>query len=250
MPIIGKLVKMYRAQGIDICTGLPSHEFGSFAPFTRFIKDGRDITEGLGIAMQEVYLLEHMLSAYHPRHAIIIGNSQGWSTLAISLLLPDSRVVAIDSGDCENSLAGLELTNRMAALAGLDKLRAVRGVSPQDVVAIVDSELGGRVDFAFIDGLHRNDQIVLDFQAISRRAAKNAVYLFHDVHSWNLHDGIARIEALSGYTARTLRGTPSGMAVLYDEAQHPELQEAVAAFAPTPEAFAVGVSMPHFLQDK
>jgi predicted O-methyltransferase YrrM len=240
MPILGKLVKMYRAEGIDICTGL-SCDFENlpFAPFTRFIKNGQNITDGLGIAMQEIYLLEHIFSSYHPRHIIIIGNSQGWSTLAISLILPESRVVAIDCGSSENSLQGLDLTNRIATLAGLGKLRAVKGVSPQDVGAIVDSELGGRVDFAFIDGDHTNDQIVLDFQAVSPTAAKDAVYLFHDVHCFNLYDGIARIEALAGRTAQILTSTPSGMALLYDSTQHPELKEAVTAFAPTLEARAV-----------
>jgi predicted O-methyltransferase YrrM len=243
VPIIGKLVEMYRTQGIDICTGLGSYEFdglpSSAAPFTWFFKNDRNITSGLGIAMQEIYLLEHILSAYQPRNVLIIGNSQGWSTLATALLLPHSRVVAIDAGFDESSLQGLDLTNRMAALGGLDKLRAVKGVSPQDVAAIVDSTLDGRVDFAFIDGTHTNEQIVLDFQAVSMKAATDAVYLFHDVHSFNLYNGIARIEAVAGHAARTLAATPSGMALLYDPVQHPELREAVAAFAPTPELRAL-----------
>jgi predicted O-methyltransferase YrrM len=241
MPIIGKLAKMYRAEGIDICTGLGSHEFDDlpWAPFTRFIKDGHSVTGGLGIAMQEIYLLEHIFSAYQPRNVLIIGNSQGWSTLATSLLLPDSRVVAIDAGFDENSLQGLEQTNRMAALAGLKKLRAVKGISPRDVPAIVDAELGGRVDFAFIDGGHNNEQVVLDFQAVSPKAAKDAIYLFHDVRLFYLYDGIARIEALTGRAAQPLPATPSGMVLLYDPAQHPDLSEVVTVFAPTPEARAL-----------
>lgn len=241
MPIVGKLVEMYRAQGIEICTGLTSHDFDDlpWAPFTRFIRNGRSLTEGLGIAMQEIYLLEHILSVYQPRNVLIIGNSQGWSTLAISLLLPDSRVVAMDAGFDENSLHGLDLTNRMAALAGLDRSRAVKGVSPRDVEAVVDLELGGSVDFAFIDGLHTNEQIVLDFQGVSRKAAENAVYLFHDVHLFDLYEGLRRVEGLAGRTARVLRATPSGMALLYEAAQHPELRDVVAAFAPTLEARAL-----------
>jgi predicted O-methyltransferase YrrM len=189
--------------------------------------------------MQEIYFLENMLSVYQPPHVLIIGNSQGWSTLAISLLLPNSRVVAIDGGFDENSLDGLDLTNRMAALAGLDRLRAIKGTSPQDVAAIVDSELGGCVDFAFIDGLHSNEQIVFDYQGISPKAAEDAVYLFHDVRFANLYDGIRHIESLAGHAAQALPATPSGMMLLYDPAQHPKLRQAVAAFAPTPEARAL-----------
>src|ERR1700678_3533115 len=112
MPIIGKLVEMYRAEGIDICTGLGPVDFDDLpaAPFTRFIKNGCSMTEGFGIALQEVYLLESVLSAYQPGNVLIIGNSLGWSTLALSLLLPNSRVVAIDAGFDENSLFGIDLT--------------------------------------------------------------------------------------------------------------------------------------------
>ena len=238
MPIIGKLVEMYRAQGIDICTGLASHDFNDLptAPFTRFYKNGRSMTDGLGVAMQEIYLLENLLRVYQPRHVLIIGNSLGWSTLAMSLLLPESRIVAMDTGLDETSRYGPGLTNRMAACAGLQNLRAVQGVSPQDVAAVVDSELDGRVDFAFIDGLHTNEQVVLDFQAIALKAAKEAVYLFHDVHLLILYDGIRRIEQLAGRKAQSLRATPSGMMLLYDPAQQPGLAEAMAVFSPPPEA--------------
>jgi predicted O-methyltransferase YrrM len=241
MPIIGKLVEMYRAQGIDICTGLRSYDFYDLptAPFTRFIENGRSITNDLGIAMQEIYLLENVFAVYRPRHALIIGNSLGWSALAIGLLLPDSRVVAMDAGFDENSLHGLALTNRMADLAGLNKLRAVKGVSPGDVAAVVDAGLDGRVDFAFIDATHTNEQIVLDFEAASRKAAEDAVYLFHDVHLFGLYDGIKRIESLAGRAVQSLRATPSGMVLLYDPRQHPGLTEAIAAFAPAPEARAL-----------
>jgi predicted O-methyltransferase YrrM len=240
MPIIGKLVELYRAQEIEICTGLGSHDFGDLpsAPFTRFIKDGRSMTNGLGIAMQEIYLLENLFSNYKPDHVLIIGNSLGWSTLAIGLLLPESRVIAMDAGFDENTLHGLDLTNRMAAQAGLSKLRAVKGISPQDVATIVKTGLDGRVDFAFIDGLHTNEQIFLDFQAVAPLAAKDAVFLFHDVHCFSLYDGLARIEAQAGRKAQSLRATPSGMAVLYDPAQHPELTNDIAAFAPTSVSLA------------
>jgi hypothetical protein len=127
----------------------------------------------------------------------------------------------------------------LAALAGLNKLRAVKGISPQDVPTIVDAELGGHVDFAFFDGGHNNKQIVLDFQAVWSKAARGAVYLFHDVRLFHLYDGIARIETLVGHAAVPLSATPSGMVLLHDPAQHPQLTEIVSVFAPTPEARAL-----------
>ena len=96
---------------------------------------------------------------------VVIGNALGWSTLALAALLPESRVVALDAGFDRNSLEGLALTNRIAAAAGWNA-RAVKGVSPGDVAGVVKAELGGPVDFAFIDGLHTNAQIVLDHAAV------------------------------------------------------------------------------------
>jgi len=239
MPIIGTLTELYRAQGIEISTGLPPHRYGGFtgAVFTWYFKDGKNLTNGLGIAMQEVYLLEHLLAAYRPRRALVIGNSLGWSTLAIAALLNGGRVVALDAGTDENSLYGIELTNRIAALGALPA-HVVKGVSPQDVSGVVDRELGGPLDFIFIDGMHTSAQIVLDYRAAREKAAPDAVYLFHDVHEFGLEPGLAEIERLSGLKARMLWATPSGMALLYDPARHPGLADVSAAFAPSPRAIA------------
>ena len=239
MPIIGTLTELYRAQGIEISTGLPPHRYDGYvgATFTWYFKDGKSLTNGLGIAMQEVYLLEHLLAAYRPKRALVIGNALGWSTLAIAALLGDGRVVALDAGTDENSLYGIDLTNRIAA-AGKLPARAVKGVSPQDVASVVDRELGGPVDFAFIDGMHTSAQIALDYQAVRAKAAPGAVYLFHDVCEFGLEPGLAEIEKLSGLKARMLWATPSGMALLCDPARHPGLMDVAAAFAPPPRAIA------------
>jgi hypothetical protein len=156
----------------------------------------------------------------------------------MGLLLPGSRIVAMDSGLDQNSVYGIELTNRIAAAAGLPA-RAVRGTSQQDVAAVTDRELGGPVDFAFIDGLHTNAQVVLDYEAVQQRAAADAVVLFHDVHAFNLHEGLARIERMAGRAARPLTCTPSGMALLYDPRRNPALDSAIAAFAPAEPVLAV-----------
>lgn len=240
MPIIAELVELYRSEGVAISTGLPPHRFGGYggAPFTWFLKDGQSLTNGLGIAMQEVYLLEHLLAAFQPRRALVIGNAFGWSTLAIAALLKGGQVVAIDSGSDRNSLAGLELTNRLAARGKLPA-KVVKGTSPGDVATIVDTTLGGPVDFAFIDGLHTSAQVVLDYTAVRAKAAADAVYLFHDVQEFGLGAGIAEIERLAGMKATMLAATQSGMATLFDPARHSGLARAAAAFTPPESALQV-----------
>jgi hypothetical protein len=232
MPILTSLFDAYRREGIEICAGLPPPHFKNAAAvnFTWFLKDGRSLTTELGIALQEIYFLENFFAVFKPSNIVIIGNSMGWSTIAISLLLPASKVIAIDSG--VGGSLGFPITSSIAEREHLNA-RVVKGTSPQDVSAIVDAELGGRVDFAFIDGLHTNEQIVLDFKALKAKADERSIYLCHDVHSFNLYDGIATIEQCSGWTARLLRSTPSGMAIICDWQFHAELGDTVAPFAPS-----------------
>jgi hypothetical protein len=53
------------------------------------------------------------------------------------------------------------------------------------------------------------------------------------VHFYNLYPGVRRIEPLAGLGVQILSAAPSGMALLYDPARHPELGDVVAAFAPS-----------------
>jgi predicted O-methyltransferase YrrM len=233
------LFELYQRRGYALASGLnPLHWHGlAEAPFTNLIKDGASWTNGLGIALQEVYLLETLGAAYHPRRILVIGNSFGWSALAIALANPQAQIVAIDAGFDKNSLAGLELTNAIATEEGL-RLRAVKAVSPGDIKQVA-REFDGPIDFAFIDGNHTNEQIVLDWRAVREVAAPDAVYLFHDVHAWKLHDGIERIRRESGLAIELLFATPSGMALGYPPSQKPALAPALSVFAPGPEAIAV-----------
>src|SRR5215813_4352656 len=160
------------------------------APFTWFTRNGKSCTDGLGIALQELFFLECLFQDYSPEGLFIIGNSFGWSTLAIALLNPRSKVVAIDAGFGRNTLAGLDLTNQIARAAGLNVV-AVRAISPQDIPSVFAAHFGAPPEFAFIDGLHTNEQVVLDFRAVKAVAAPNPVFLFHDVHEHNLNRGLA-----------------------------------------------------------
>lgn len=240
MPIIGELTEFYREEGIDVCAGLaPNHADGlPWAQFTWYCRNGTKITEHLGIALQEVYFLEHVLAAYAASRALVIGNSMGWCTLALGLLMPHGKVVAMDIASNEVMREGLALTNRIALRHCLP-VRAVQGSSPQDVAAVVDAELGGSIDLAFIDGLHTNEQVVRDYVAVCAKAAPNAVFLFHDVAFCDLHAGMSEIGRLAGRMPKLLLGTPSGIAILFDEKAHPALARVVAAFAPPETAIKV-----------
>ena len=240
MPIIRRLTALYERRGIEISTGLSPCHFDNLAlaNFTLFIKDGRSMTNGFGIAMQEIYFLECLFERFRPRRIFAIGNSTGWSSFALALINPQARVVAIDAGFDRNSLAGIEFTNKVAAEEGFD-LRAVQAVSPQDVAAVVGEHMAAPVEFAFIDGYHTSEQVVLDFAAIEAHADPGCVYLFHDVHDFALNAGIEEIARRSSFAAHLLLGTPSGMAIVYDPARHPTLAEDLAPFHARPSALAI-----------
>src|SRR5580700_4996296 len=117
MPIIARLAALYERRGIRIATGLNPSHFGDFpyAPFTWFIKGGESLTEGLGISLQEIYFLECLFARFHPRSLFVIGNSLGWSTLALALANPAARVLAIDAGLDRLAREGIRFTNAVAA---------------------------------------------------------------------------------------------------------------------------------------
>jgi len=240
MSVIPRLFEMYRAEGIDVVSGLnPSHWIGlRAAPFTWFLRDGRSCTTGLGIALQEMLFFECLFDSYKPARLFIIGNSFGWSTVALSLFNPQSQVVAMDAGmDC-NSTEGLQGTNKIARKAGLN-VEAVQGVSPQDVGTVLAKHFSAPPDFFFIDGMHTNEQIILDFRAVREKAPPGAVFLFHDVHEFDLNRGLAQVVAESGLTVRKLMATPSGMALVYPPSAAASLAPALTVFAPSDELLRI-----------
>ncbi|HVC51913.1 MAG TPA: class I SAM-dependent methyltransferase [Stellaceae bacterium] len=240
MPIIARLATFYETRGIAVSTGLNPSHFGGFplAPFTWFFKDGVSLTNGLGIAMQEIYFLECLFARYRPRHLFAIGNAAGWSTLALALLNPLGQVLAIDAASDRNARYGIDFTNRVAAEEGLPA-RVVEGRSPADVPRILRETGMVPIDFAFIDGYHSIRQVVEDFRAVRPFAAGDCVYLFHDVATFGLHPGIERITAESGLVAQHLPGTTSGMAILYDPEMRPAGLDDIAPFTAAPATLAL-----------
>jgi predicted O-methyltransferase YrrM len=240
MPVLARLVQLYRIRGIDIAIGLNPARFGGFdqAAFTWFVKDGESLTEGLGIAALEVYFLECLFARFHPKSMFVVGNSLGWSTFAIALANPVGRVLAIDAGFDRRAREGIGLTNRVAAEEGL-AIRVVAGTSPEDVPAIVAAEAMPPIEFAFIDGYHSAEHVALDFRAVRAHADPGCIYLFHDVETFALAAGVEQVAAQFGLRWDLLAGTTSGMAIAYDPARSPSVQEDIAPFITTPDAVAV-----------
>ena len=226
MSIVPQLLSIYRAAGYEPLTGYNSYHFGNYmdAPFTRFVKDGRIYGQGAGLALQEVMFVECFRDFLNVKNIFVVGNSYGWSTLALSLIFPEARVVSIDPNQEGNAL-----TNQIARSNGMNVL-AAEGWSPQDVGTIVAQNLSGPIDLVLIDALHENDSLIKDFGACSAVADGKTVYLFHDVLNWGMVDGFLQICGMSGLNGRILTRTASGMAVAWKTIS-PEFQAYIDAFS-------------------
>jgi predicted O-methyltransferase YrrM len=240
MTTLYRLLSLYAEHGLQIRTGLNPYHFGGYrdAPFTAVYRDGKILSTGGGIALQEVYFFECLFANYHPPSILVIGNAFGWSTLLLSLLNPGSRVVALDAGiEGEDTDFGIELTNRIARAKGMG-LEVVKGFSPRDVEPVVSGRLGGRVDFVFVDGLHTEPQQELDYRAAARHRSPDGVLVFHDVVNFGMLAGFHRLAGQSGLNARILYRTPSGMGILYPDSLKIRIQQCLDAFTEAPDTIA------------
>jgi len=240
MPIITRLTALYEKRGIRIAAGLnPSHYRGfPHAAFTWFVKDGASLTDGLGIALQEIYFLECLFARFHPKSIFAIGNSLGWSTLALAIANPQARVLAIDAATDRLAREGIHFTNAVAREEGL-AVTVVEARSPDDVARVCREAILPPVEFALIDGYHTVEQVELDFRALRDVATSGCVYLFHDVANFGLLPGVERIARESGLAYRLLSGTTSGMAIVFDPEGTPGIAEDIAPFAAAPEVLRV-----------
>ncbi len=239
MSILPTLIAAYKKRGFDIAAGLQPKRTGKSeeAQFTWLTRNGKSVTNGLGISMLEVFVLESLMQHLAPKNVFIIGNSFGWSTLALALMAPKAKVVAIDNGLDHQTAEGIKLTEQLAKDLKLN-VKVIKAASPTDVPAVVKKHLSGKIDFAFIDGLHTNAQIVLDAAAIQPFLTKSAAVLFHDVREFGLEAGLSRIEKAYGKPACILESTTSGLALL---PLNPgaQLKQTLAAYMPSENAIKV-----------
>jgi hypothetical protein len=208
--IVPRLFGIYRASGYEPITGYsPFHFFNvRDVPFTTFLKD-KNFWGCPGIALQEIMFLEQFADFISPQRILVIGNAFGWSTLALALMFPNAKTVAIDP-----NAHGVNFTNELITKNGL-AARAVVGRSPEDVAVVVRDQLGGPADFSLIDAIHTNEAVTADFAAVRSVATDHAHFLFHDVINWNMIGGFKSILAKHNLKGKVFTRTASGMALAY-----------------------------------
>lgn len=234
MSIFVRLLKAYQRHGYLVRTGLnPLYFADPDAPFTHlFERDRTPIDIGGGLAPAELHFLECLVAAgERPARVLVIGNAFGWSALALGMLLPQARIVAIDAGlEGDSTDRGTQLTRTIAAEEALDLL-VVNALSPRDVTAVVTAEFSPpALDLVLIDGLHTNDQMTRDFLATLPHASPGCIFVMHDVVHWHMLQGFRALPIGDTRERRILTRCPSGIGVVFPKALSANTRDAIEAF--------------------
>ncbi len=250
-PVFLRLFRIYRQAGYDIRINLNPAFFAGWGDslFCMLYKDGKPLsTGGGGISLSELNFFESLRSALPLSSIFVIGNSGGWSTLALALLWPEARVAAIDCGLMEKpnplfevfdfdrhqggmpSDFGIVLTNDLARAHHLD-VQVVQGMSPQDLPHVIPSACPAPPQLVFIDGGHSNEQVIKDFDGLQRLVDPNCIFIFHDVVNWHMEKGFLHCCEVVGRKGHILWRTSSGMAILLPDTASVAVREVVDAFS-------------------
>jgi hypothetical protein len=234
MSVIVDLVSLYEDAGFSVQANLstlhfPGHD-PAVLPFCYLYGPDGKLCKGGGISFPEIQFFEALSERIRPKSIFIIGNAFGWSTLALGLINPGARIVAIDICWRPEEIRGLEVANILGKRAGLD-VRALQGQSPDDVAAICAREFDTPADLVFIDGGHTPEQQTKDFDACRRIASADCTYVFHDVINFDMIGSFVEITRSSpDLVGSLLMRTPSGMAICYPKSRDGDLAPLVRAF--------------------
>lgn len=226
------LFELYERVGLRPLTGYsPYHMFNwRDAPFTRF-KEGNSLRGCAGLSVHELMMLDGCADLVRPAQVLVLGNSWGFSTLALALMFPNARVAAVDIAE-----PGVKLTNELAAKAGLD-VTAVVGRTPDDVHGLIAAAgMTSPVDYVLIDAEHTSEAIVRDFSAVRKIASDDCLYVFHDVINHHMINGFDAIVDSTGFEGIVLTRSASGMAMLSRQFD-PALRRYLSCFSDSPEEY-------------
>jgi predicted O-methyltransferase YrrM len=237
LPVFKRLISLYNQLGHEVMVGLRniySPDVKDRYLATLLVKNGEQFEyhqSGQGIALLELYFFECLSRVIAPKNIFVVGNAFGWSTLALALIFPDARIVALDNlSSGADSRLGHEVTLKIAEANGLN-VTVVEGASPHDVDAVAREHLDGPVDFAFIDGLHTVQQQELDFEAIKAVAAPDCVYVFHDVLMTKMLAGFLELKNRWPGGGDVMTRTPSGIGCLYPDSKADTVGRVVRSFS-------------------
>ncbi|MEC9373244.1 MAG: class I SAM-dependent methyltransferase, partial [Planctomycetota bacterium] len=195
--MLPSVVAAYAAEGFRVRLGSPRlrtsgvHRWGH----DRYIPNFERLPLGdWGFTIRDFYVLDLLHRELKPKNALVIGNAYGMSAVCLAELMKPICVDVIDAEVLgEESRAASDLTRRVARRLDLD-LHLHGGFSPQDLNAACRFE---KYDLVFVDGLHTNEQIILDYKGIERRLADRTAVFFLHIGNLNMDVGWDEIKRLA-----------------------------------------------------
>lgn len=176
MKIYDKVIDLYLKENLI----LKKSSYGNY-----HIIDG--LHTGGGITKLEVEYIEKYKDEFLSPNIFIIGNAFGFSTFVFSKIFKNASIDVIDAEtEGNDNKVGSKITKDIAIKNNLN-INLTIGYSPADVEKAMRHKI---YDIVFIDGLHTNDQIILDFDAI-KSFLNNEKYIcfFHDIRLFKLENG-------------------------------------------------------------
>ena len=120
-------------------------------------------------------ILFRMIREYQPNTILELGTSLGITTSYLSLAKPDSNVTTMEGA---KEVAAIAKNN--FALMGFQNI-SMREGNFDDTLSVVISQLSS-VDFAFIDGNHRQEPTERYFQQLLSKKNNDSILVFDDIH--------------------------------------------------------------------
>jgi predicted O-methyltransferase YrrM len=120
-------------------------------------------------------LLFRMIKFYKPSLILELGSSLGITTSYLSLADTDAKVITM-----EGAIEIAEKAKQHFSLLGLKRTELVTGNFDNTLPALL-SDLPA-VDFAFIDGNHRQEPTERYFRQLLTRVNNDSVFVFDDIH--------------------------------------------------------------------
>jgi predicted O-methyltransferase YrrM len=208
--MLPKVMEAYYANGFHVDLGNPARVYSTIVD----IKAHKTVNTSGGFTISDAFLFTQLQRVICPTSIFIIGNSFGLSTFVLAELFPTATLDAIDA-----EIEGLEASRgthitRQIAAQYFPNVQVTVGFSPTD---LSKATLRRPYNLIFIDGMHTNEQVVLDFNGMLPYCDNECVIVFHDVAYANMLSAWQQIVVKAaglGFHGFTMGFTQLGTCVL------------------------------------
>nr|AIA18902.1 Methyltransferase domain protein [uncultured bacterium] len=169
-------VEMLRAQLVNDATVLEVEDFGAGSLFDKKSKRSiSSIAKNAAKPKKFGQLLFRMIRHYQPETILELGTSLGITTSYLSLAKPDGRLITMEGS---KEIANAAKQNFKAI--GLKNIELIEGNFDDTLSSVVRGL--SFVDFAFVDGNHRQEPTERYFKELLAKTNNDSILVFDDIH--------------------------------------------------------------------